>query len=75
MKKKKLKDEPIKELQKKRKLSEAEAKAELIYWATGRTNIYPKKDFTKNHNEIRARSEKERERKDASTHSGSNLKS
>ena len=67
MKKKKLKDEPIKELQKKRKVSEAEAKAELIYWATGRTNVYPKKDFTKNYNEIKARSEKKREMKNIST--------
>ena len=49
------------ELQKKRKQLEAEAKAELIYWATGRTKIYPEKDFAKNYNEIRAKSEKKRE--------------
>lgn len=59
----------------KRKITEeAEAKAEMIYWATGRTKIYPEKDFAKNYNEIRARSEKKRERKDVSTRSGSNLK-
>ena len=39
---------------------EAEAKAELIYWATGRTKIYPEKNFAKNYAEIKARSEKKR---------------
>ena len=59
----------------KRKITEeAEAKAEMIYWATGRTKIYPEKNFAKNYNEIRARSEKKREKKVVSTRSGSNLK-
>ena len=40
---------------------EAEAKAERIYWATGRTKIYPEKNFAKNYAEIKARSEKKRE--------------
>ena len=31
------------DLQKNQKQAETKAKAELIYWATGRTNIYPKK--------------------------------
>ena len=39
---------------------EAEAKAEMIYWATGRTKIYPEKNFAKNYAEIKARSEKKR---------------
>ena len=40
---------------------EDEAKAEMIYWATGRTKIYPEKNFAKNYAEIKARSEKKRE--------------
>ena len=40
---------------------EAGAKAEMIYWATGRTKIYPEKNFAKNYAEIKARSEKKRE--------------
>ena len=40
---------------------EAEAKAEMIYSATGRTKIYPEKNFAKNYAEIKARSEKKRE--------------
>ena len=43
--------------------SEAEAKAEIIYWATGRTKIYPEKFFAKNYAEIKARSEQVREEK------------
>ena len=39
---------------------EAGAKAEMIYWATGRTKIYPEKDFAKNYTDIKARSEKKR---------------
>ena len=48
---------------------EAEAKAEMIYWATGRTKIYPEKNFAKNYAEIKARSENKRETnfKDRST--------
>jgi hypothetical protein len=59
----------------KRKAAEiTEAKAEMIYWATGRTKIYPEKNFAKNYAEIKAMSEKKRERKHASTRSKSNLK-
>jgi hypothetical protein len=43
---------------------EAEAKAEIIYWATGRTKIYPEKNFESRYAEIKARSEQEREEKD-----------
>ena len=47
---------------KKEKLTEeAEAKAEMIYWATGRTKIYPERNLAKNYAEIKARSEKKRE--------------
>jgi len=48
-------------MKKKKITEETEAKAELIYWATGRTKIYPEKNFAKNHAEIKARSEKKRE--------------
>ena len=46
---------------------EAEAMAEMIYWATGRTKIYPEKNFAKNYAEIKARSEKKRADKNMST--------
>ena len=46
---------------KRKTTDEAEAKAEIIYWATGRTKIYPEKNFAKNYAEIKARSEKTRE--------------
>ena len=46
---------------KRKTTKEAEAKAEMIYWATGRTKIYPEKNFAKNYAEIKARSEKKRE--------------
>ena len=46
---------------KRKTTEEAEAKAEMIYWATGRTKIYPEKNFAKNYAEIKARSEKKRE--------------
>ena len=46
---------------KRKTTEEAEAKAEMIYWATGRTKIYPEKNFAKNYAEIKARSEKTRE--------------
>ena len=54
---------------KRKTTEEAEAKAEMIYWATGRTKIYPEKNFAKNYAEIKARSEKKRETnfKDRST--------
>ena len=48
-------------MKKKTLAEEAEAKAEMIYWATGRTKIYPEKNFAKNYAEIKARSEKTRE--------------
>ena len=40
--------------------SVAEAYAEVIYWATGRTKIYPEKDFSKNYVDIKAESESKR---------------
>ena len=46
---------------KRKTTEEAEAKAEMIYWATGRTKIYPERNFAKNYAEIKARSEKKRE--------------
>ena len=54
---------------KRKTTEEAEAKAEMIYWATGRTKIYPEKNFAKNYAEIKARSEKKRQTnfKDRST--------
>ena len=61
MKKKKLTEQSTDELQNKSKQAEAEAKAEMIYWATGRTKIYPEKNFAKNYAEIKARTEKKRE--------------
>ena len=48
-------------MKKKKLTEEAEAKAEMIYWATGRTKIYPEKNFAKNYAEIKVRSEKKRE--------------
>ena len=48
-------------MKKRKTTEEAEAKAEMIYWATGRTKIYPEKNFAKNYTEIKARSEKTRE--------------
>ena len=41
-------------MKKRKTTEEAEAKAEMIYWATGRTKIYPEK----NYNAIEVRSEK-----------------
>jgi hypothetical protein len=61
-------------MRKRKTTKEAEAKAEMIYWATGRTKIYPEKNLAKNYNEVGARSEKKREREDVSTRSKSNLK-
>ena len=46
---------------KRKTTEEAEAKAEMIYWATGRTKIYPEKNFAKNYAEIKNRSEEKRE--------------
>ena len=54
---------------KRKTTEEAEAKAEMIYWATGRSKIYPERNLAKNYAEIKARSEKTRETnfKDRST--------
>jgi hypothetical protein len=38
-----------------------QAEAELVYWATGRTKIYPEEDFAKNYADIRNRSDKKRD--------------
>ena len=46
---------------KRKTTKEAEARAEMVYWATGRTKIYPERSFAKNYAEIKARSEKTRE--------------
>lgn len=46
---------------KRKTTDEAEAKAEMIYSATGRTKIYPEKNYAKNYAEIKARSEKKRD--------------
>ena len=54
--------------------SVAEAHAEVIYWATGRTKIYPEKDFAKNYIDIKAESERKRERKNVFPRSVSLLK-
>ena len=62
MTKKRLTDESRDVLQKNQKQAENKAKAELIYWATGRTKIYPEKDFARNYTDIKAESEKEREK-------------
>ena len=48
---------------KRKTTKEAETKAETIYWATGRTKIYPEKEFTKNNPNIKVRSEKKRDLK------------
>ena len=45
-------------MKKRKTTEEAEAKAEMVYWATGRTKIYPEKNFAKNYADIKARSEK-----------------
>jgi hypothetical protein len=74
MKKKKLTKGAMDHLQKNRKQAETEAKAELIYWATGRTKTYPEKDFTKNYTDTRARSEKKRDRENISARFGSGSK-
>ena len=55
------------EMREENEQSEAEAKAEIIYWATGRTKIYPEKFFAKNYAEIKARSEQVREEKNQAT--------
>lgn len=54
--------------------AEVEAKAELIYWATGRTKIYPEEDFAKNYTEIKSLSEKKRARKTTPARFGSDPK-
>ena len=59
---------------KRKTTDEAEAKAEMIYWATGRTKIYPEKNFAKNYAEIKARSEKKRDSNNISARFGSGSK-
>ena len=54
MTKKRLTDESRDVLQKNQKQAENKAKAELIYWATGRSKIYPEKDFARNYADIKA---------------------
>ena len=66
MKKKKLTEEAMDKRQKNQKQAETEAKADLIYWATGRTKIYPEKYFATNYTEIKARSEKKRDKNNRS---------
>ena len=58
-------------MRKRKTTEEADAKVELIFWATGRTKIYPEKIFAKNYAEIKARSEKKREAK--SNHEPTNV--
>tara|TARA_B110000467_G_scaffold130970_1_gene125505 strand:- start:115 stop:411 length:297 start_codon:yes stop_codon:yes gene_type:complete len=43
--------------------SEAETQAEIIYWATGRTKIYPEKNFGMRYAKIKVRSEQKRKEK------------
>ena len=43
---------------------ETDIKAEIIYWATGRTKIYPEKSFDRRYAEIKASSEQKRKEKD-----------
>ena len=52
------------ELREEEEQSEAETKAEIIYWATGRTKIYPEKNFEMRYAKIKARSEQKRKEKD-----------
>ena len=48
---------------KRKTTKEAEAKAEMIYWATGRTKIYPEKNFGMRYAKIKVRSEQKRKEK------------
>ena len=59
---------------KRKTTKEAEAEAETIYWATGRTKIYPEKNFAKNYTDIKARSEKKRDSNTVSSRFGSGPK-
>ena len=61
-------------MKKRKTTKEAEAKAETIYWETGRTKIYPEKEFTKNNTEIKVRSEKKRDRNNILSRFGSGSK-
>ena len=62
MTKKRLTEEARDVPQKNQKQAENKTKAELLYWATGRTKIYPEKNFARNYTDIKAESEKEREK-------------
>ena len=66
MTKKRLTEEPRDVLQNNQKQAENKAKAELIYWATGRSKIYPEKDFARNYADINAESEKKRKKDNTS---------
>ena len=66
--------EVISKMQEQDDQSVAEANAEAIYWATGRTKIYPEKDFAKNYIDIKAKSKRKRERKNVLPRSVSLLK-
>ena len=67
MTKKRLTEEARDILQKNQKQAENKAKAELIYWATGRSKIYPEKDFARNYAEIKAESEEKRKKDSTSS--------
>jgi hypothetical protein len=56
-------DELREEEEEEEEQSEAETKAEIIYWATGRTKIYPEKNFEMRYAKIKARSEQKRKDK------------
>jgi len=55
--------EVISKMQERNNQSVAEAHAEVVYWATGRTKLYPEKDFAKNYINIKAESERKRGKK------------
>jgi hypothetical protein len=63
MKQMKIIKEAINKMQEQDEQSAAEVHAEMIYWATGRTKIYPEKNFAKNYIDIEAISERKRGRK------------
>ena len=59
---------------KRKTTKEAETKAETIYWAPGRTKIYPEKECTKNNTDIQVGSGKKRDRNNISSRFGSGSK-
>ena len=62
------------QLQENPKQVEAEAKAALIYQATGRTKTYPENEFTNHYIDINTTPEKKREGKNGSSRFGSGSK-